>query len=230
MLFGYCTGTFYLCYSIPTGASYIFIYATSFSFVISLGIIGYTRIKGNKLGKKIIICICILMIVMQGIKIIDISKKRETIDPLAYYKSWNENREKISEIQQLREYMLPIIKERESYCLIDYLGPMEFISSLERNSTVTENVIWDNLAEWDMSDTDFIVLAKQSRGFLPQQEFDKEVNDMDEGNKKIAIKDREMRQNLIHNEVINEKSMKKIYESDWIYVYVDEDWYHQGIK
>lgn len=215
---GCIIGMLYLCMTIPTGAIYVFMYATACSFVIPLGLCFFERFHQRKYIKIAVLCLVAM------IQIIYVGKKVYTYDGtnVCYYyqKYLREGQAKIDLINTTREIVLGAAKGDEVSYVEDHLGPLGFLSSLNSERTVFEYTAFEgtDFSVWENVDFEFYIMSKESMDCFPEHEFEDAIKELEGEEREIRLKNREIKMAMLRGEIIWDHVWQIIFENDDIYI------------
>lgn len=214
-LAGYIIGILYLCGTIPTGSTYVFMYSTAVSFVLPLGILAFELLEKRLLiSVASVMCISLQMFYC-GNKVL----RKGSYNIYEYYQRVNDNEDIKDEIYIIKQLIEDAAGDGEISYIIDYQGPYGFLTSLENNRVIFDAIVWDDLPSWQEMDFEFMVLSKNSAGFKNEEDFESEIQSFDQERRNNAIIDREIRQQLSKNKIAFGYQWDKIYESERLYIF-----------
>ena len=215
---GFAAGLLYLCITVNTALDYRYMYANAILFVAPMGLIVLQHIVPRKetIKNAFIMGICIICTIGQLLYI----RNQDIL--LNYTILAQKSEQQIETIRPIKEAIEKTGLQSVAM-LSDYRSPYMVYNSFENDNVIYSYCIWDNLHEWQLEDTNIIMLSKLAQGSQPEQAFDEAVASFDEQKKENAYADRDARKQLIEQGVFNQKNWIKIYEDEFSYVFVRED-------
>lgn len=220
---GYIIGIIYLCATIPTGARYVFIYETAFSFFMPFGLLCFDiknlKDMQNKFFYKCMVTVCLGFCFLQLTHIMVMVGEKKEINILSHYQKAKNSEVSVEQILKIEKQISQLNLEKINI-YADYKGPYSAYSKYEHKNVETCIWIWDNLGR--ALDANVLVLSKSSVGFYSDEKFDIHIKTYSELKKDTAVEDRKIRKNLIKENIFNSELWELIYEDDHSYVYVKQ--------
>ena len=221
---GYFIGVIYLSFSIGNGFLYVFMYATSISFILPFGLLLLDHIKVSKerLLNALIVFVTIGISVWQIAIIGGRIEKKQTYNVFNYFQKGIVSKQDIANMRNMEEVVSQLDLPQVNY-LIDSYSIINFYNSFEHDNVGYALTIFNNFGTIALEDANLIVLSKKSVGFYSDSDFKKAISQMDTETQEQYRIDRETRITLVETAQFLDQNWTLIYEDDNTYMFARLD-------
>ncbi len=221
---GYCIGTAYLSLSITSGPTYVYMYATSISFILPFGLLIFEEL-GNfrwKIGKNLVSVIAVVFCFWQLGTINSIIKVKGANNVMRYFQQGAESKKEAESIRKMEQAVEQLGMQEVNY-FADHTGAYSFYNRFEHDDMGYSFVLWDDLGKNEDAGVNLIVLAKNSIGFYGDKEFQDTVSRADAVKQEEMKADREARNMLVKEGIYSGYAWQLVYEDEFAYIFQKEN-------
>ena len=215
---GEIVGMAYLCFTIPTGDVYIFMYSTAISFALPFGIIlfDFIKVKKNIYRRLMIAALVTISLSSMLISIYIKADHKALFNILAYYQSMDDNGNEAQTIDNLSK-LISEIKFENINLYIDNIAPVTVCNWYENRNLNEMYMIFDDMGNVDADRINLIILSRNAIGFYSDENFNKAISQREDDERLIV--DRNNRKTLLQRGTYGEYSWEEIYIDDNVVVY-----------